>query len=512
MPPHRTQGGRGEAPHQLIDLAFDAMFARSFHERVITFWNDGAERLYGWTRGEAVGKIAPELLGSEYPIPLEQIEDELKRTGRWQGEIRQRRKDGSPVNVACRWGLQTDAAGAPLAILEINSDLTREQASAERLRWSEERFTLLVSAVTEYAIFMLDRDGVVATWNEGAERIKGYRTDEIVGRHFSTFYTAEDRAAHKPERLLGIAEVEGSAKDEGWRVRKDGSRFWASVVITALRDEAGKLRGFAKVTRDITDRHNEEERLREYAQQMAELEQSKAQFLDLAAHEIRGPLTLIRGYNSLLEEGKLPQERIPSVARLVEGKLEQIDLLVQQMLEMGRLENNRLELDFEVLDLFEITRRQIERMKPVAGDIPITLRGEKGKAIVNGDRSRIATMISNLLANAIKYSPDGGKIECTVADDGSEATVSVRDHGLGIADEHIPLLFKRYSRLPTEANKFIHGTGLALYLCQEIARRHGGEITVESELGKGSEFTIRLPAVDAHNGNHGAAAKGIARS
>ncbi|HKC18390.1 MAG TPA: PAS domain-containing sensor histidine kinase, partial [Candidatus Dormibacteraeota bacterium] len=307
------------------------------------------------------------------------------------------------------------------------------------------------------------------------------------------FYTPEDQADGRPQRNLETAAAEGAAKDEGWRVRKDGSRFWATVVITALRDKTGELRGFGKVTRDITDKHNEEERLREYANQMAELEQAKAQFLDLAAHELRGPLTLIRGYNSLLRAGSLPADKIPEVAQMLEGKLEQVDLLVQQMLEMGRLENNKLELQYERVDMYEVAAEQIKRVQPIAAGREIALHNGRGRAIVHADRSRAGTIVANLLDNALKYSPKGGPVECEVGRDGSDAYVLVRDKGFGIAEEHMPLLFKRYSRLPTEENKQIRGTGLALYLCQEIARRHGGEITVSSRLGDGSAFKLVLP-------------------
>jgi PAS domain S-box-containing protein len=483
--------------HELIDLAFDAMFTRSFDERSITSWNRGAERLYGWTRAEALGKNATELLCSEYPIPLEQIEEELKSTGEWQGQIVQCHKSGRRITAKCRWGLQSDNAGRPVAILEINSDLSQQRQATERLTRSEERFRLLVSAVVEYAIFMLDPDGTIVSWNEGAQRIKGYTADEIIGRHFSVFYTPEDRAAKLPTRVLQKARRHGQFRGEGWRVRQDGTRFWASVVITALRDESGGLQGFAKVTRDITDKHQEEARLRDYAREMAELERAKAQFLDFAAHELRTPLTLIRGYNSMLEDGKLPPERVPQIAKSLEGKLEQMNLLVEQMLEVGRLESDRLELDNETIDLYDVVKEQIEKLRAIARTNDIAFTGRRDDAIVNADRDRIGTVIANLLDNAIKYSPAGGGIECSVGRQGSWACVSVRDQGLGIAPEHIPLLFKRYTRLPTEANKRIRGTGLGLYLCQEIARRQGGQIRVESTPAKGSEFTLQLPLVNA---------------
>lgn len=480
-------------PHQLIDLAFDAMFTRSFDDRIITSWNEGAERLYGWTRAEAIGNEAAALLGSRYPIPLEAIEQQLKETGRWEGQIVQRHRNGREITVDCRWGLQTDSAGRPFAILEINSDLSIERQSAELLLRSEERFRLLVSAVVEYAIFMLDPTGVIVSWNEGAQRIKGYAADEIIGQHFSTFYTPEDRARKVPTRALQKAERDGQFSGEGWRVRKDGRRFWASVVITALRDDDGVLQGFAKVTRDITDKHNEEERLRAHAREVAELEQAKTQFLDLAAHELRGPLTLIRGYNSMLRDGRLPLERVPQIAELLEGRLEQIDLMVRQMLDMARLENDRLDLEVEDIDLCALTLEQIQRVRPLAALHDIALVESKA-TVARGDRSRVSTIIANLLDNAVKYSPSGGEIRCEVGRDGTHAFVSVADKGLGIAPEHIELLFKRFRRLPTPANEKIKGTGLALYLCQEFARRLGGEITVRSKPGEGSVFTLRLPA------------------
>ena len=366
--------------------------------------------------------------------------------------------------------------------------------AAEQLSRSEERFRLLVSAVIDYAIFVLDPQGIVTSWNEGAQRIKGYHADEIVGRHFSVFYTPEDQARGKPRRALTIAARDGHFLDEGWRVRMDGTRFWASVVITALRDETGKLRGFGKVTRDITAKRDEQERLRDYGRQMAELEHTKAQFLDLAAHELRGPLTLIRGYNSMLQDGALPPARIPEIAQLLEARLSQIDRMVDQMLETARLENGRLELHLQPVDLHEVTARQIARLKPLAPKHNLVLHSNARPAPVRADLSRVETIVANLIDNAIKYSPEGGQVECEVGTTSDQAFVRIRDHGVGIAPEHMPLLFKRFGRLPTRSNKKIRGTGLALYLCQELARRHGGEVTVESVPEQGSEFTLRLPA------------------
>lgn len=367
-----------------------------------------------------------------------------------------------------------------------------------------DQFALFISSVVDYAIFMLDPAGVIVTWNEGAQRIKGYRADEVIGRHFSIFYPAEDAKNRKPDWELEVAKREGRYEEEGWRIRKDGTRFWASVVITALRDETGRLRGFGKVTRDLSERraqeiqHNvEREReamqLRAHAERMAELERTKSHFLNLASHELRGPLAVIRGYNSMLEDGTIAAEQIPAVARIVDAKLAQMDLLIEQMLETARLEDDTYELFRDTFDLRDVAQEQVDVFRALARDHSLVMAPDSGPLVVEGDRARIATVVANMLDNALKYSPGGGEILVTTGDRGANGFVSVRDEGLGISPRHLPLLFTRFGRLPTEQNVTIPGTGLGLFLCREIARRHGGDVEVESKPGVGSEFTLTVP-------------------
>ena len=368
-----------------------------------------------------------------------------------------------------------------------------------------DQLALLVSSVVDYAIFMLDPTGRIVTWNDGAERIKGYTADEIIGRHFSVFYPAADAEIRKPDWELEVAKRDGRYEEEGWRIRKDGSRFWANVVITALRDETGRLRGFGKVTRDLTERRMREEareaerdreaaRLRAHSERMVELEQTKTQFLNLASHELRGPLTVIRGYNSMLEDGSIPSDQIPAVARLLEAKLAQIDRLVEQMLETARLEHDTFDVFRDTFDLGDAVQEQLDVLRPLSANHRITLQSDRTPMLVHGDSARIEAVVANLVDNAMKYSPSGGNIHLTVRSLGSQVHFSVRDEGLGIAPEHMAQLFTRFGRLPTDANVSIPGTGLGLFLCREIAARHGGDITVKSKLGEGSEFTLTLPA------------------
>jgi signal transduction histidine kinase len=274
-------------------------------------------------------------------------------------------------------------------------------------------------------------------------------------------------------------------------------------VITAIRDESGRLRGFGKVTRDLTDRRAQEvqrnierEReamqLRAHAARMDELEHTKTEFLNLASHELRGPLTVVRGYNSLLAEGSIPVEQIPAIARLLEGKLAQMDRLMEQMLETARLEHEGIEVDI-AFDLGEVVQEQVDVLRPLLEGPFMSVDADPRPLVVRGDPARIAGVVANLLDNAIKYSPAGGEIRVATGMKGSEAFVAVRDEGPGIAPEHMTRLFKRFGRLPTEENISIPGTGLGLFLCKEIATRHGGGIEVRSELGAGSEFTLTLP-------------------
>ena len=254
--------------------------------------------MYGFSREEAIGQISAELLRTRYPGSHVPPYAMVMENGLWEGHLVQTRKDGQEIVVDGKWVLDSTAG----QILEVNREITDEMDTAERFR-------ILVESVKDYAIFLLDTKGRVSSWNEGARRIKGYEEHEILGTHFSAFYPQEDIEAGKPERELRMARESGRVEDEGWRVRKDGTRFFALVVITALYDPSGKLTGYAKVTRDITARQLERQRL-------LDLERSKSAFLNLVAHELRSPLTVLRGYLSMFRDAvSRPQTRSSKLGR-----------------------------------------------------------------------------------------------------------------------------------------------------------------------------------------------------
>jgi formate hydrogenlyase transcriptional activator len=256
----RSQAAALGAQAALLDLTHDSIMVRDLNSN-ITFWSRGAEEQYGWSKAEALGKTTHTFLQTQFPTSKEQVDDELFGKGRWEGELVHTRRDGTEIVVASRQVLQRDEHGAPKALLEINNDITERKRAEEAVRHSEEMLRLMFEGVKDHAIFMLDPEGRVASWNSGAERIKGYRPEEIIGQDFSRFYPPEDVEQGEPERTLRVATEQGRFESEGWRLRKDGSRFWASVVIAALKDAAGNLRGFVKVTRDFTERKRAQEAL-----------------------------------------------------------------------------------------------------------------------------------------------------------------------------------------------------------------------------------------------------------
>jgi PAS domain S-box-containing protein len=269
---------------KLLEIAHDAIIVRSMSAAIL-LWNQGAELVYGWPAQETLGKITHSLLQTRFPESLEQAEARLFAEGWWEGELVQTRRDGTEITVASRHVLRRNDEGRPVSILEINRDITAQKRAERALAESAERFRLLVEGVKDYAIFSLDSQGNVMSWNQGAERIKGYRAAEIVGKHFSVFYSPDDARAGKPDALLKIAATEGRVEDEGWRVRKDGSRFWADVVITALRDEAGNLRGFSKVTRDVTERRRYEDDLRQLSGRLLRLQDEERRRMARELHD-----------------------------------------------------------------------------------------------------------------------------------------------------------------------------------------------------------------------------------
>ena len=359
-----------------------------------------------------------------------------------------------------------------------------------------------MDAVVDYAIFMLDPQGRVVSWNAGAQRIKGYAAGEIVGQHFSRFYPPEDAAAGKPARVLAEAARAGRFEEEGWRVRKDGSRFWASVVVTALRDGAGALRGFAKVTRDLTARRRAEaeRRRRAAAEEAARL---RAEFLSVAAHELKTPLTALHGMAQLTlrryaRDGDVAPERVAGALRLIDAQAGKLARLVEQLLDLSRLEAGHLALERRATDLGALAAAVAELFR-ARGDgerLRLALPGRPVRA--SADALRLEQVLTNLLDNALKYSPPGSPVRLRVGGGAARrrpgrARLTVADRGPGVPPEDRPRLFDSFFRSPATAHT--GGVGLGLAISRQIVELHGGTIRAEFPPEGGTRVVVELDAI-----------------
>ncbi|KFN50177.1 ATP-binding response regulator [Arenimonas composti] len=351
----------------------------------------------------------------------------------------------------------------------------------------EEMFQLLVERVRDYAIFMLDPAGIVMSWNRGAQRIKGYAAAEIVGHHFSRFYPEEALRAGWPQTELKLAAAEGRFEDEGWRVRKDGSRFWANVVITALHDDSGHLRGFAKVTRDLTER-----------KRMESLETSNRQmteFVAMLAHELRNPLAPILMASSAAQLGTSDPERTARALTIIERQARHLGRLVDDLLDVSRISRGDVRLELRRMRLADAVAQGIEAVRPIADQKQHTLTVElKHDPVVRGDPVRLTQVVSNLVGNSAKYTPPDGRIDIAVDVRENDAVLTVADNGIGIDPEVLPRVFDSFTQDRRALDRGPGGLGLGLTIARRIVDLHGGTIVVESAgPGCGTRVEVTLP-------------------
>jgi PAS domain S-box-containing protein len=395
------------------------------------------------------------------------------------------------------------------ALALLRAQLRRRQSAEDELHASEERFHRLVDAVTDYAIFMLDATGHVATWNEGAKKTKGYDTEEIVGKHFSVFYTPEDRAAGKPGQVLENVRRCGRYEDESWRVRKDGSRFWANVVITALRNQQGEITGFAKVTRDLSARRtaedNERRLLREQIalaaaetarKEMERVSRAKDEFLATMSHELRTPLNAISGWTTILRKKPRDESKLDRGLEVIDRNVKAQTRLVSDLLDVSRIISGKLHLTLSRTEVLPVIIAAADVIRPAAEAKGVRLVVDVDPEIgaTNVDADRLQQIVWNLLSNAVRFTPRGGRVTVTGDRAASGIVIRVQDTGVGIAPEHLPHVFERFMQVDASATRTHGGLGLGLAIVRHLVEAHGGSAQAHSEgLGKGATFTVILP-------------------
>lgn len=475
----------------VLDTTHDA-FVCTDADGVIIEWNDAATRTFGYARDAVMGRpildaLFPARCKARYAeldvfksAPQQNADTPLHRS---RTELIARRIDGNEFP-------------AELSVCPVQFDghtelayFIRDVTERFNARELDKRFRVLVDAIKDYAITMLDSHGHIMTWSAGSTQVMGYTQHEVIGRPTALFYTPEDVAAGRPQRDLELAAREGRVEMEEWRVRKNGTIFWANIITTALRDPNGALQGFAKITRDMSRRRRLEE-LEASSQRMS-------QFLALLGHELRNPLAPLRNAVSMLQLKTADHQAFVPEHELIDRQLSHLTRLVDDLLDAGRVTLGRVQIEPKPVSMQAIAQLSIEGSAPLlaAREQTLDVVLPDTPMFIEGDLTRMVQVVQNLLNNASKFSPAGASISLQVFRSGRLLAIRIHDSGRGIDPDAIDAIFNLFvQETPTEEQADKSGLGIGLTLARAIVDLHGGHIDAHSEgRGKGSVFTVWLP-------------------
>ena len=494
--------------HRLIDAVVDYAIYMIGPDGHVLSWNTGAERLKGYTEEEIVGRSFAEFYTPEdraAGIPEKALET-ARREGRFAAEGWRRRKDGTVFWASVVIDAIRNEDGTLRGFAKITRDITERHQAQQNLLESESRYRRLVDAVVDYAIFQLNVDGTVATWNSGAHRIKGYAAEEIIGQHFSRFYTDEDRAAGVPPRALETARQHGRYESEGWRVRKDGNRFWASVVIDPIYDDDRRLIGFAKITRDVTERHETQLALKETQEQLAVSQKMEAvgQLSGGIAHDFNNLLMIVLGNLETVQRQARGLRDATNLNRALANAMrgaQRAAALTSRLLAFSR----RQALDPKPLDVNKFVNGAVEFLQRSLGEtVQVEAVGGAGLWPIEVDENHLEAALVNLAINARDAMPDGGKLTIeaanTFVDDdyvranpemskGQYVAICVSDTGTGMTRDILNRAFEPFFTTKEPGQ----GTGLGLSQVYGFVKQSGGHIKIYSEDGEGTTIKMYFP-------------------
>jgi PAS domain S-box-containing protein len=506
-PNFETIAGKNDLYQRMIEEIQDYAIILLDKQGIIHNWNKGAQKIKQYTAQEVIGKhfsifYLQEDLDNNLP---QKLIGEAEATGRAAQEGWRKRKDNSKF-----WGSITitavhDDDDNVIGFCKVTRDLTDKKQAEDQLILSEERYHHMIAEVQDYAIILLSPDGIIQNWNLGAQKIKGYSAEEAIGKHFELFYTPEARREGMPAMLLQTARVTGKAVQEGWRVRKDGSRFWGSITITALHGKDNSIIGFSKVTRDLTQQKIAQDKLAAYTRELEIQNSELEQFAFVASHDLQEPLRKIQTFSELIKDNYDKKEFVDKYFDKLDSSARRMSELIKALLNYSRLSkesrqnSSAQEVDLNVLvdeakQDFELL---VEEKKAVivSEDLPT----------IRGSHIQLGQLFSNLIGNALKFAKEDPVIRITtvilrkdqIADAPEPTTstqyhrISFADNGIGFEEQYSKVIFSLFQRL--HGKQDYAGTGIGLALCKKIVENHDGFINATSEYGKGATFNIYLP-------------------